>query len=317
MPEQEQNQQPITEKSRNGKETPEAGQEAREETEALQEARGREAEEGTKPVIGIRTLRGDVSAYMKEKDVSLIDIAAAASRQRHFGEETKETNRTFLMAGGIFLLLAGIAIAGWLLFFRKEPLTDEIKTNAPESLITFEKQEVAVLRSENKEELIGLIQKKFESPISINTILDIPIFLKSQNKKEYLSSSKFLEILEIKPPANFSQSLDGNFTLGIYYLKKNSPFLVFKISSFDLGFSGALNWEKKMANDLKDILLVKNIGLSRQFQDKIIKNRDARILYDADNNPILMYAFINKKYLVIAADADTFEEIMKRAAISQ
>ncbi|MDP3052249.1 MAG: hypothetical protein Q8N42_01955 [bacterium] len=280
---------------------------------------------GEPRIVGLHTLKGDISSYMKEKDMSLIDVAAEISKHRRFNEETTQTKKTLLLAAGIFLLVAGLGIGTWLILKESQPGQTGSALKTPKSLVFSNKQKIIILKSESRSELIGLIQQSLDSPIDLNTILDLPISLKipkdeptgqAKEKKEFLAAQRFLEILGITPPANMTQSLAGPFTLGIFYLKKNSPFLIFQIRSFDLGKSGALSWEKNMARDLREIMLINLPQENQQFQDKLIKNRDSRVLYDNAGNPALIYAFFGKNYLVITSDSDTFEEIIRRFNIS-
>ena len=247
----------------------------------------------------------------------LIDVAAEISKYRRFNEETTQTKKTLLLAAGIFLLIAGLGIGTWLVLKGNNPSQIESFLQPPKSLIFSDKQKIIILKSENRSELTSLIQQAFDSPIDLNTILDLPISLEIKERKEFLTAQRFLEILGIVPPANLTQSLAGPFTLGVFYLKKNNPFLIFQIRSFDLGKSGALSWEKNIARDLKEIMRVQTLPPeTRQFQDKLIKNHDTRVLYDDTNNPALIYAFFGKNYLVITSDYDTFEEIIRRFNIS-
>ncbi len=258
--------------------------------------------------------------------MSLIDVAAEISKHRRFDEETTQTKKTLLLAAGIFLFVAGLGIGTWLVLKESQPGQTGSVLKTPKSLIFSDKQKIITLKSESRSELTSLIQQALDSLIDLNTILDLPISLEipkdeptgqAKEKKEFLTAQRFLEILGITPPANLTQSLDGPFTLGVFYLKKNSPFLIFQIRSFDLGKSGALSWEKNIARDLKEIMRVPTLPPeTRHFQDKLIKNRDVRVLYDDADNPALIYAFFGKNYLIIASDSDTFEEIIRRFNIS-
>ncbi len=250
--------------------------------------------------------------------MSLIDVAAEISKHRRFSEEiTTQTKKTLLLAVVIFLLVAGLGIGTWLILKGGNSGQTESFLQPPKSLIFSNKQKIITLKSESRSELTGIIQQALDSPLDLNTILNLPIFIETKEKKEFLTAQRFLDILGITPPANLTQSLEGSFTLGVFYLKKNSPFLIFRIRSFDLGKSGALNWEKTMARDLREIMRIQTLlPETRHFQDKVIKNHDTRILYDDANNPALIYAFFGKNYLVITSDSDTFEEIIRRFNIS-
>ncbi len=155
-----------------------------------------------------------------------------------------------------------------------------------------------------------------DSPIAIGTVLDIPVLIETADKKEFLKTESFFNILGITPPANITQALEGSFGLGIYYLKKNVPFLVLKIRSLDIATAGMFEWEKNLSSDLTPVLLIKNKALiGEKFRDGVIKNHDIRILYDASNNPVIAYIFINSGNLLITTDLDTITEIFSRFSL--
>jgi len=250
---------------------------------------------------------------MKTKDLSLVDIAAEASKRRRFDEEPFQEKRSLLLLGGFILLIAGLAIGGWLIFFKGKTSSQETVLQPPKSPVFSEKQEIIGLKSERRSELIFLVREKLNSPVAVNSVLNIPIYLETEKEKTFIQGLKLFQLLEINPPADFVQSLEGSFALGVFNLKKNTPFLIFKIRSFDLAFNGALNWEKNMAKDLKEILLIQNIPqASQKFQDKIVKNHDSRVLYNASSSPVIIYSFAGKDYFITTTDIDTLEEIFNR-----
>lgn len=246
---------------------------------------------------------------MKEKDLLLGGISAQTSSRRQFEEETPRKRSFLIIVGLIIALITGIAFGAYYFLFKKEPPIEAPSIKPPESIIFSEQKETIQLKSEQKKELIDSIRKTHETPIALNTILTTSFLL--ENSKEYTTSRRFFEILGIAPPSNLTQALDDNFTFGVYYFKKNNPFLILKIHSLDLALSGALSWEKNMANSLKDVLPI-SIPENQNFRDKTISNRDARILYDANNNPVLIYALSNQQYLIISTDLDTFNEVIRR-----
>jgi len=276
-------------------------------------AEGQVAASNKPKIPALHTLRGDVTEYIKERDISLTEIAAQTARQRYFNEESGRSKRFFILAAIFVLLVTGLGIGGWYIFLREKPTSEKTTLQAPKPIIVSEKQEIITLKSENRSELINSIQKKLDSPIPLNTILDIQILLETPDKKEFLKTKDFFNILEITPPENITQALEGSFDLGVYYLKKNVPFLVLKIRSFELAVAGMFEWEKKLNSDLAPVLLIKNKAVAgKKFQDGMLKNHDIRILYDASSTPIIAYAFINTENLLITTDFDTIEEIFRR-----
>lgn len=262
----------------------------------------------------LRTFQGDISEYIKDKAISMTEIAAEASKQRRFDGSENSSRRFFVLIGGIILLAAGLVAAGWLIFFKESLISSEPVFQPSKSLIFSEKQKIAVLKSENRSELIDVIQQNSEESIASGTIIDTPFLLETKEKKEFLRARSFFDILGIALPANLGQSLEGAFTFGFFYQQK---FLILKINSFDLAFSGALSWERNMVQDLKDIFQIEDISaMNQKFQDRIIKNHDARVLYDTSDNIIIVYTFIERQYFAIATDINTLEEIIYRFSAS-
>ncbi len=280
-------------------------------------AEGQAAASNRSKISSLHTLRGDVTEYIKERDISLTEIAAQSARQRYSRDESGRSKRFFILAAIFVLFAAGLGFGGWYFFLKEKPVSEKNTFQTPKPIIVSEKQEIITLKSEDRSELVGSIQQKMDSPIALNTILDIPILLETPDKKEFLKTESFFNILEIAPPANMIQSLEGSFGLGVYYLKKNVPFLVLKIRSLELATAGMFEWEKKLSSDLAPVLLIKNKALiGAKFRDGVLKNHDIRILFDASNNPIITYTFINTEYLLFTIDSETIEEIFRRFSTS-
>lgn len=286
--------------------------------EATRETAGQDGQGKFSKIPVLHTLKGDISEYIKTRGVSLSEILAEATKRRRFDEqESPETRRFLFLTGGIIALVAILAIGGWLLFFKEKPTVPGTNLQPPKSLILSDRQETAALKSEERPELIAIIQKSPETPVEPGAVLVIP-FLLQTDPKEYIQAVNFFDILGTNLPINLNQSLEGRFTFGIFNNRKqNQPFLILEINSFDLAFSGMLDWEKNMAKDLKEVLQIQNISTaSQKFQDKVIKNQNTRILYDASNNPVIMYAILKGKYIAVSKDTDTFEEIIRRFSLS-
>jgi len=78
-----------------------------------------------------------------------------------------------------------------------------------------------------------------------------------------------------------------------------------------------LDWEK---NILKDLYVLFNINIpesnsvlfENQWKDIIVNNIDARVLYGANGEGILYYAFVNKNHFVITGNIEALKEIIIR-----
>jgi len=60
-----------------------------------------------------------------------------------------------------------------------------------------------------------------------------------------------------------------------------------------------------------------NYLLTKNFEDGIVENKNARILYDNEGKIILMYVFADDTSVVITDTQETVHEIMLRLASGQ
>lgn len=99
-------------------------------------------------------------------------------------------------------------------------------------------------------------------------------------------------------------------------------FILLQTRSFQDVFPVMQSWENKMFLDLHsffgvDISADTNYLLTKDFEDGIVQNKNARILYDKDFNIVLMYVYIDDNSLVITNTEDAVREIIKRLAASK
>ncbi|OHA41801.1 MAG: hypothetical protein A3G59_01065 [Candidatus Taylorbacteria bacterium RIFCSPLOWO2_12_FULL_47_20] len=168
--------------------------------------------------------------------------------------------------------------------------------------------------------------------------------------KKEVSFGNFMEVLETKPPPFFSRAIDDAFMIGYYGYGGNQPFIIAKVNSYDNAYGGMIRYEKNIADDLKTIFITNQSGslnipltpaitttangtttttrqqavkaasstpgaleteITQTFTDKVIQNKDTRIL-QKDGRIIFLYSFIDEKTLVITTGEKPFEEILKR-----
>ena len=56
---------------------------------------------------------------------------------------------------------------------------------------------------------------------------------------------------------------------------------------------------------------------TKNFEDGVVKNKNARILYDQNGQIVLMYVFVDDTSLVIANKINAISEVMFRLSSSQ
>lgn len=99
-------------------------------------------------------------------------------------------------------------------------------------------------------------------------------------------------------------------------------FMILKMRGLADIFPSIHTWENKMFYDLHGLIGVDvsadtNYLLTKNFEDGIIENKNARILYDNDHKVVLMYVFANDNSVVITSTEKAAHEIMQRLSASR
>lgn len=285
--------------------------------EEVKEARGKD----DLPVL--RTLKTDSASYIKKKGVSLLDIATARTQRKSdltYGRGTEETPSgkskllKILIAFVAAIFLIG-ACAG-LYFVFKNQIINPSNNNVsilPKSLIVPD-DDIEVMLSE----VSGVINKIFPS----NKLTYVYVIKEEKDGKKILATTnEFLNNFYIEPPADLAENLGSNFMLYTFSKDGNQPILIFSISaiSYDKIFASMIKWENRMLFDFQSMFPRPSIllGAVSNFKDEEIRSRDVRILKDQDGKSLLAYSFFERKYLIIAGDRDSMDEILRRFSSAQ
>ncbi len=152
------------------------------------------------------------------------------------------------------------------------------------------------------------------------------------NDKKVVGLRKFLTIIQghfVPGDDNFVQD---NFLLGVISndikpvsaeaLAGKDFFILLKVRSLADVFDRLRAWENKMFFDLHGFFGVNtsaetNYLFTKNFDDGIVQNKNARILYDNNSKPVLMYIFADDTSIIITGTDNAAGEIMLRLAGSQ
>ena len=139
---------------------------------------------------------------------------------------------------------------------------------------------------------------------------------------------KFIEILEGGFIPGDQDLVEDNFLIGIVKNKSQNNelasqniFILLKTRYIADIFDALKDWEKKMFLDLHGFFGVEispetKYLLTKEFEDDIVENKNARILYDKERNIIMMYVFADDNSVVVANSRDATREIIQRLASS-
>lgn len=267
----------------------------------------------------VRTLTGDVQKYVKEKNVSLINIFSQKKRKKDEFRAEKRFKITSLIGvlGIVILILTALGL-GYKIF--KPAVIPQKESPIPKPIILSD-EIITINLTDEDFRLSSKIAEILENQYSFNTF----IYLAALQNENVLTPEDFFTNLRIFPPASFTKSLEKNFLLGIYAdnNRHNNLVIAFKIMSNEWAYRGMLEWENKILEDLAQILPARLEAKkaifetkTEGFSDKIINNIDARILKTNDGKSLLVYVFFAGKFLIITTSEESLNASIERLKIS-
>ena len=274
-------------------------------------------EENGNSIRGIRTFEDDIANYTKEKNFSILDIAAEEAKVRGLSFENPEEEGSFpwlKKAIIIFFIVLLVSAGGYFGFVK--PLLK--RSNVADNFIQITQgpiltdQKVEIIASQDKKEVFKRdLKSALDGGESGGTLSEISVVKISGERKTSLTKEEFFFMLGVQMPQGLKDYLEKDFMLLSFGGASHYPVLVFKSKSYTYVFSEMLKWEKSLTDDLKAIFPNDSLTGNDSFADKYIQNHDARIA-EKDGQIDLAYAFIDRKYLVIANNQGALSKIFRR-----
>lgn len=161
----------------------------------------------------------------------------------------------------------------------------------------------------------------------------------------FVDARTLLNILAPSLPDTFIRAVQPTYLLGVHVIGVNQPFLLLQVDSYEQAYAGMLAWERSMRSDLSPVFVytpapktpqipsvqqtpaatstATSTATSAQesavasfvatdFTDKIVKNRDARVLQTADGSVYFLWTFLDRSTILITTDPETLQEITLR-----
>lgn len=244
--------------------------------------------------------------------------------KRRLSPESKR-NRLFMFVSFLLLFFTLIILSS--LFFKKDADTVAVeKQFAP--IIFNDKTIFLEVAGLNKDEISQTVSNEVSGTgVKLGGIEGIYL---TENKK-IIGLRKFIALIKSDFTVNQSDPnfVNDNFLLGVVN-NGNLPassagkdfFMLIKMRTLPDIFNSLRVWENKMFSDLHGFFGI-GIGsgtkylLTKEFQNGIIQNKNARILYDQYNKIVIMYILANDTSVIITNTENAAREIMLRLASSQ
>jgi hypothetical protein len=229
-------------------------------------------------------------------------------------------NKLFMLLG-LFILLASVAILSFLLINRKTA-TVPVEQRFVPTIFSDQSTSIEVASLKKDEIEASVLQKINNTKVKQGGIEAIyPTFNKSP-----VGLRKFIKLIKgtfVLPDNNL---VYDNFLMGAFKggaeVQRNDFFILFKMRSVPDIFDSLHAWEPKMFSDLHGFFAVTvnsetKYLLTKSFEDGIVENKNARILYGSDGHIVMMYVFADDNSIVIADTREAVHEIMLRLAPSK
>ncbi len=307
----------------------------------------------------LRTYENDVAEAMARGQASMSSMVLAEQKKkaaqkvipgarppRAPGHAAKQL--FFILLIIIFL---GAGVIGSYYLYSKSPIAPSvpvpIAAKAAVSLIPSDSFIALATDNMNTSVLKTRLEREIAKEQPAGTIREIIPTKLTDGQKMRISGPEMIGLLNIPTPSILLRSLDKPAMIGVYSNQtgEKSVFAVVTTTLFQNTFTGMLQWENVMADDLKYYLApsdikgvanVKDTGnntvtststkkstttpavqpfltIRGHFVDRIIKNNDVRAFQTTDNKILFLYSFVdNNKKLVITNKEGTLAEIITR-----
>lgn len=269
----------------------------------------------------IRTYASDMAKALNDQQGSVIKIAMAEHKKKESDFENispvSKKNRG-LIIGSVLMILLGVGIVFYAFLSKKNEVVVVDKKPVIQSIIVSESTEEVkvedVLTSKQFSDSISVLKERDR----VNGVVNIIFTNPTDTGSRLITTEELVKKMEGDVEGYFIRALTNSYMFGIHTRETESEFfLILKTTSRETALAGMLEWENKMFDNFYGILGITPSGennylFSEKFNDIVIENRDARVLYDKDRKPVLMYVFINTDSILITESVETVTEIINR-----
>lgn len=263
----------------------------------------------------VKILKSDKGATIKK---IIHEEEERESRKEKLSPESLK-NKTFMLVGTILVL---VALFGAVFSFLLKEKIIVVPVKPQFTPIIFADENV-FLETEDleKEEIADLLSREVQSAdVKVDGIEGIHL----TENEDVIGFEEFSQRIESRFPKEAIPFVNEDFLFGSYHSKTDTKnlFILLKVRSFADIFRPFQSWEAKMFSDLYSFfdirLTAENSYLqTKDFEDGIIDNKNARILYDKEGDIVLFYVFADDKSVVISNSQPAAAEAMLRLAGSK
>ncbi|MDE2399465.1 MAG: hypothetical protein KGL67_00390 [Patescibacteria group bacterium] len=277
----------------------------------------------------VQTYAEDMAHVLEEDKGGLIKkiIHGEEEHEKEKRELSPQSKKNkFFMFLGMLLTFISLGTLFFFIFQRSAPSVPVQKQFIP--IIFTDKDSLLELADLKKD----AISAKFFNAVNNTTVKPggIEGMYPTLNKGP-VGLRQFITIIEGNFTPGTNNFIDDNFFMGAFNsADQTNPsisagksfFMLLKMRSIPDIFDTMHAWEPKLFVDLHGFFGINfspdtKYLLTKEFQDGIVENKNARILYDTDNKIVMMYVFADDNSVVITNSENAVHEIILRLASSQ
>ncbi len=282
----------------------------------------------------IETYNSDVAQAIKKNSVSAMQIALAESKKqqdRQFagGIDTAENSHSLIIKILIGILFIAIVILGYLwwagyLTPKNEtvPSQKNITQPAQQAVVPIKIEQRQIIPIEDKDSISikNDINKARNGNVDAATIKEIALGTQANGVVNVANTEAWFTRLDTNASPQLVRALGSDYLMGVYGSSPRETFIIFNVKSYDNAFAGMLNWESYIKEDIGSIF-ERNLPQTqnatsttnqRVFTDKILFNKDTRILNNNQGQTVLLYTFIDPRTLILVSSETGLRELISR-----
>ena len=270
----------------------------------------------------VRTYVEDMSAVIKENKDGVIK-KIIHEQEEHEQEKVNLSpesgrNKTFLFVGFLLILFAIITLF-FLVFFREQIFTVPLDQKYIPIIFTDQNKFLEIGGLSKSKITQSLLNELNTTKVKVNGVESVYL----TDYEKVVGFDGFLSLIKSEAPNELQNLVNKNFLFGIFNNKdKKNLFILLKVKSFLDIFPVLHTWESKLFSDLAPFFGVEinantSYLLIKNFEDGIVKNKNARILYDKDGGIVLAYVFVDDTFLIITNSVESASEAIIRLESSK
>ncbi len=273
----------------------------------------------------LHTYKEDVKDLVKKRKISMVRALAMQSDKKtqvdgdelvtiSSGDKPASSNTIFFIISSILMFILGTVAIFIAYNAHQKQLNINSGVIAPidKSLIFVEyRAKINITDRRSKDILRDLQELRDQTNTTLGSITKIL----PQDSGKTITQQELIRRLGLSLPEQFIRLMDrgDNYMIGIHIADRNTPFILLTTTSYEHAFASMLEWEKIAERELQPFFNISNNNPAKQEAENIvIKNLNARVIRDDNNQIRFLYSFLDDKTLLITNNIYTLTEIAQR-----